>query len=69
MGINFRVDLIFANWPNSRKLNPAISKNSHSQNVENLDKKVYNCQNNASQRSEFEKINSREMTKIAIREN
>ena len=29
-GINFRVELIFANWPNSRKLNPAKSKNSFS---------------------------------------
>ena len=32
-GINFRMELIFANWPNSRKLNPVKSKNSHSRKL------------------------------------
>ena len=31
--INFRAELIFANWPNSWKLNPAKSKNSHSRKL------------------------------------
>ena len=32
-GTNFRVELIFANWPNSRKLNPVKSKNSLSRKL------------------------------------
>ena len=49
-GINFRVELIFANWPNSRKLNPAKQKTSYSRKL--IPAKC--------PKSLFAKINSRE---------
>ena len=59
------MELIFANWLNSQKLNPAKYKNSYSWKLiptkcSKFCQNVYQYQNNESQRSEFAKINSRQ---------